>query len=83
MPKEVTKAPPVPDTHVLKGLMEEYLEMLRDAQRGIKKVLSLDPRKEEFWDALSDLDPQITMIEARSKSIQEESLDLLDQLPDD
>jgi len=63
--------------------MEEYLEMLRDAQRGVKKVLSLDPRKEEFWDALSDLDPEITMIEARSKSIQEESLDLLDQLPDD
>jgi len=83
MPKAETKAPPVPDTHVLRGLMEEYLEMLREAERGVKKVLSLDPRKEQFWDALSDLDPQITMIEARSKSIQEESLDLLDQLPDD
>jgi hypothetical protein len=83
MPKEKTKAATVPDTHVLRGLMEEYLEMLRDAERGVRKVLALDPRKEEFWDALADLDPQITMIEARSKSIQEESLDLVDQLPDD
>jgi hypothetical protein len=83
MPKRKSKAHPVPDTHVLRGLMEEYLEMLRDAERGVKKVLSLNPQREEFWDALSDLDPQVTMIEARSKSIQEESLDLLDQLPED
>ena len=83
MTKVKTKAAAVPDTHVLRVLMEEYLEMLRDAERGVKKVLSLDPQSEEFWDALSDLDPQVTMIEARSKSIQEESLDLLDQLPED
>ena len=81
MPK--AKAPTVPDTHVLKGLMEEYLDMLRDAERGAKKVLSLSPHKEEFWDALTDWEPQITMIEARSRSIQEEIDDLIDQLPED
>ncbi len=78
-----SKTPSVPDTHVIKVLMEEYLQMLRDAERGVKKVLSLDPQKEEFWDALSDLDPLLTLIESRSKSIWEESLDLVDQLPED
>jgi len=81
MPK--AKTPAVPDTHVLRGLMEEYLDMLREAERGVKKVLSLNPDKEEFWDALTDLDPQVTMIEARSKSIQEETDDLIEQLPED
>lgn len=73
----------VPDTHVLRALMEEYVQMLHDAERGVKKVLSLDPHREEFWDALSELDPLLTLIESRSNSIQEESLDLVDQLPDD
>ncbi len=77
------KAPSVPDTHVLRVLMEEYLQILRDAERGVKKVLALDPQKEEFWDALSELDPLLTLLESRSNSIQEESLDLLDQLPED
>jgi hypothetical protein len=78
-----SKPATTPDTHVLRVLMEEYLEMLRDAERGVKKVLSLDPRKEEFWDALSDLDPLLTLIESRSNSIQEESLELVDHLPED
>ncbi len=63
--------------------MEEYLQMLRDTERGVKKVLSLDPKKEEFWDELSELDPLLTMVESRSQSILEESLDLVDQLPED
>lgn len=83
MPKAKTKAPTVPDTHVLKGLMEEYSEMLRNAERGVKKTFALDPQEEEFWDELAELDPIITMIEARSKSIQGEVLDLIDQLPED
>ncbi len=63
--------------------MEEYLQMLRDTERGVKKVLGLDPKKEEFWDELSELDPLLTMVESRSQSILEESLDLVDQLPED
>ena len=63
--------------------MEEYLQMLRDAEHGVKKVLSLDPKKEEFWDELSELDPLLTLVESRSQSILEESLDLVDQLPED
>lgn len=78
-----SKAPSIPDTHVLRVLMEEYVQMLRDAERGVNKVLALDPQKEEFWDALSELDPLITLIESRSHSIWEESLALVDQLPED
>ncbi len=81
MPK--LKAPSVPNTHTLRVLMEEYLQMLRDAERGVKKVLSLDPKKEQFWDELSELDPLLTLVESRSQSILEESLDLVDQLPED
>ncbi|MHB8656090.1 MAG: hypothetical protein ACYDA9_19705 [Terriglobia bacterium] len=81
MPKSKTAT--VPDIHVLKGLMEEYLEMLREAERGVKKVLSLNPQNEEFWDELSELDPHLTMLGARTNSILEESLDLIDQLPED
>ena len=32
-----TKKPSIPDTHVLKGLMEEYQGMLRDAEKAVKK----------------------------------------------
>jgi len=78
-----SKAPAIPNTNTLRVLLEEYLEMLHDAERGTKKVLSLDPSKEDFWDALSDLDPLLTLVESRSNSLQEESLDLVDQLPED
>lgn len=77
------KAPAVPDTHVLKVLVEEYLEMLSEAQQGVKKLLALNPQKEEYWDQLSELDPIITLIESRSNSIHEEIDDLVDQLPED
>jgi len=83
MPKTRAKTTAVPDTHVLLVLTEEYLEMLRDAERGVKKVLPLDPLKEQFWDELSEIDPVLTMVQARSESILEESLDLVDQLPED
>ena len=73
----------VPDTHVLKTLVEEYEQMLIEAQQGIRKLLSLDPHNEEFWDQLSDLEPTITLIESRSNSIHEEIDDLVDQLPED
>lgn len=38
MRKKQAKAAAVPDTEVLKGPMTEYLEMLREAERGVRKV---------------------------------------------
>jgi hypothetical protein len=81
MPKP--KAPAVPNTHTLRVLMEEYREMLRDAERGVGKVLALDPQNKDFWDAISDLHPTLTLVESRSKGIVEEIEGLIDQLPDD
>jgi hypothetical protein len=81
MPK--TKAPAIPDTHVLKRLMEEYVEMLRDAERTVKKMLTLDPQTEEFWDEVSEHAADISMVEIRSKTVVEEIDSLIDQLPED
>ncbi len=77
------KAPAVPDTHVLTGLMEEYLEMLHDAERGVKRLLALNPEAEKFWDEAAELAPHLAMVEARSNSIEEEIIDLIDKLPED
>jgi hypothetical protein len=81
MPK--TKAPTIPDTHVLKRLMEEYLEMLRESEKIVKKALALNPQREEFWDYLSDHAAEISMLEVRSRTIVDEIDDLIDQLPED
>ena len=81
MPK--SKAPVVPDTHVLKHLMEEYLEMLLEAEKIVKKALVLDPEKEEYWDHLSEHAADISMLEIRSRTIVEEIDDLIDYLPED
>ena len=78
-----TKASTIPDTHVLKRLMEEYLEMLRETEKAVKKVLALNPQKEEFWDQLSEHAAEISMVEIRSKTIVEEIDDLINQLPED
>jgi hypothetical protein len=78
-----TKAPPIPDTHVLKRLMEEYLEMLRETEKTIKKVLALNPQTEEFWDQVSEHAADISMIGIRSTTIVEEIDDLIDKLPED
>jgi uncharacterized coiled-coil DUF342 family protein len=77
------KAVEIPNTHVLKVLAQEYQQMLAEAQRGLKKLLSLDPQQEEFWDQLSELDPTITLIESRSNSIHQEIDELIDQLPEE
>lgn len=76
------KAPAVPDTRTLRTLMEEYLDMLHDAERGVKRLLALNPQTEKFWDQAAELAPHLTMVGARSNSIQEEIIDLIDQLPD-
>ena len=81
MPK--TKAPTIPDTHVLNRLMEEYLEMLRETEKIVKKVLALNPQKEEFWDQLSEHAAEISMVGTRSKTIVEEIDELIDHLPED
>ncbi len=81
MPK--AKAPAVPDTHVLRRLMEEYLEMLRETEKIVKKVLALNPQKEEFWDQLSEHAAEISMVGIRSNTIVEETDELIDQLPED
>ena len=78
-----TKSPALPDTHVLNRLMEEYAEMLRDSEKAVKMILSLDPQKEEFWDQLSEHAAEISMVEIRSKIIVEEIDNLIDKLPED
>jgi len=81
MPK--VKAPAIPDTHVLKRLMEDYLEMLRETEKIVKRVLTLNPQEEEFWDQLSEHAAEISMVEIRSKTIVEEIDQLIDRLPED
>jgi len=78
-----TKAPAIPDTHVLKRLMEEYVEMLRDTEGIIKRALTLDPQREEFWDHISERAADISMVGIRSTSIVEEIDSLINQLPED
>jgi len=78
-----SKALAVPDARTLKHFMEEYLEMMRETEKIVKKALALDPQKEEFWDHISDHAADITMLGIRSNTIVEEIDDLIDQLPED
>ena len=78
-----SKASVIPDTHVLKRLMEEYLEMLRETEKITKKALALNPDKEEYWDHLSEHAAEISMLGIRSNTIVEEIDALIDQLPED
>jgi len=78
-----SKAPAIPDTHVLKRLMEEYLEMLRGTEKTVKEVLTLNPRSEEYWDHISEHAADISMVGIRSTTIVEEIDSLFDQLPED
>jgi len=63
--------------------MEEYLEMLHDVEGGVKRLLALDLQREKFWDEAAELAPPLTMVGARSNSIQEEIIDLIDKLAQD
>ena len=78
-----TKAKTAPDVETFRLILEEYLEALHEAERLAKQVLSLDPKSEEFWDALAELDPLLTLTESTSNTLQEISLELVDQLPED
>jgi hypothetical protein len=78
-----TKAPAIPDTHILNRLLEEYLEMLHETGKTVKNILALSPDREEYWDQLSEHAAEISMVEIRSRTIVEEIDDLIDQLPED
>ncbi len=78
-----TKVSTLPNTQTLLGLMKEYQQMLREAERGVKKVLALDPQTEKFWDELSDSAHLFSQVGDRSNSIWEEIVELTDQLPED
>jgi len=78
-----TKAPTIPDTHVLKRLMEEYVEMLPETESIVKKLLTLNPGTEEFWDQVSEHAADISMVGIRSATIVEDIDSLIDQLPED
>jgi hypothetical protein len=81
MPK--TKAATIPDVRVLKDFMEEYQDMLRDAQQGVKRVLALNPQTEKFWDELTDVATKISLVGNRSDTLWGEIVRLIDQLPED
>lgn len=81
MPK--TKVSALPDTTTLVGLMEEYQQMLRDAERAVKKLLALNPHTEKFLDELTPSAHLFTAVGDRSDSLWEEIGRLVDQLPED
>lgn len=72
-----------PNTKTLAALIQEYQEMLREAERASKRILDLDPQTERFWDELSDSAHLFTEVGSRSESIWEEIVELVDQLPED
>jgi hypothetical protein len=76
-------APTIPDVRSLKDFMEEYQDMMRDAQQGIKRVLALDPQTEKFWDELADVATKISLVGSRSDTLWDEIVRLIDQLPED
>jgi len=81
MPK--AKAVTIPDVRTLKEFMEEYQEMMRDAQQGVRKVLALNPQTEKFWDELTDAATKISLVGDRSATLWDEIVRLIDQLPED
>lgn len=81
MPK--TKVSTVPNTKTLHAILEEFQETLRHAERGMKRVLSLNPQSEAYWDELTKLHPVLTTTESSAKSIQEEIESLIEQFPED
>lgn len=72
-----------PNTKTLLTLLQEYQQMIRDAERAAKRVLDLNPQTEKFWDELSESAHYFTLVGDRSDLIWEEIVDLVDQLPED
>ena len=81
MPK--TRGVAVPDVRFLRDFIEEYQDMMRDAQQGVKRVLALDPQTEKFWDELTDVATKISVVGDRSGTLWDEIVRLIDQLPED
>jgi hypothetical protein len=63
--------------------MEEYQDMMRDAQQGVKRVLALHPETEKFWDELTGVATKISLVGDRSDTLWEEIVRLIDELPED
>ena len=76
------KAAAIPDVRFLKDFMEEYQEMMRDAQQGVKRVLALNPQTEKFWNELTDVATRISLVGSRSDTLLEEIVRLIDELPE-
>ena len=72
-----------PDTKTLLTLMREYTHMLHDAEHAAKRILALNPQTEKFWDELSGSAHLFTLVEARSNTIWDEIVNVIDQLPED
>ena len=81
MPKG--KAVTVPHVRVLKDFMEEYQDIMRDAQEGVKRVLALNLQTEKFWEELTDVATKISLVGSRSDTLWEEIVRLIDELPED
>ncbi len=77
------KVSTLPDTKTLHAILEEYQDTLREAASGMKKVLSLNPQSEAYWDELTKLHSVLTTAESSAKSTQEEIESLIDRLPED
>ena len=73
----------IPDVALLKDFMEEYQDMMREAQQGVKRVMALNPHSEKFWDELTDVATKISLLGSRSETLWEEIIRLIDELPDD
>lgn len=78
-----SKVATYPNTKTLAALIQEYQEMLREAERASKRILALDPQTERFWDGLTDSAQLFAEVGSRSESVWEEIVDLVDQLPED
>ncbi len=81
MPK--SKVATYPNTKTLLALVQEYQEMLREAELASKRILGLEPQSERFWDELTESAHLFTLVGSRSESIWEEIVKLVDQLPEE
>jgi predicted nucleic acid-binding Zn-ribbon protein len=63
--------------------LSEQVEMLRGAEKTVKKALALNPRSEESWDQVSEHAADLSMAGIRSTIIVEEIDDLINKLPED
>ncbi len=54
-----------PNTQTLIALLEDYKEMLHEAERAAKKIMALDSQTERFWEEVSDSAHLFTAVGSR------------------